>query len=101
MNDRGIRAGDSVFHAPTGETWLVASVTDDGHFYVGGWPETRARLDDVTLVTACDDEMHRTVLRGVSKTRHDDGSSSSRALWALRNLADCQGPVESEPRPEP
>jgi hypothetical protein len=48
MDEQQIDTGDTVFHEPTGETWLVACVQDDRVSWVG-WPEGSGLLSDCTL----------------------------------------------------
>jgi hypothetical protein len=59
-----LRIGDTVRHGPTGETWIVAAIEQDD-LYPAGWPETRARTADCTLVAACDDAGHARMVREV------------------------------------
>lgn len=44
-----IEPGDTVFHRPSREEWIVRRV-DDGYLYWFGWPPGRARLADCLLV---------------------------------------------------
>lgn len=55
---RTIRAGDTVTHGPSGETWLVAAVSDR-ELAPAGWPPTFALLADCVLVERCTDDEHR------------------------------------------
>jgi len=48
-----VKAGDTVLHRPTGETWVLLRVKD-GYVYPAGWPQSRAREKDCELVEACD-----------------------------------------------
>lgn len=52
-----IRAGDTVRHGPSGETWLVAAV-HGVELAPAGWPEGIARIEDCTLVERCGDLEH-------------------------------------------
>lgn len=47
-----IMAGDTVFHRPSGETWVVCGVNHDmGELIPCGWPfPSLARLEDCTLL---------------------------------------------------
>lgn len=46
-----IKAGDSVLHRPTGETWYLLGVNKrHGKVCVAGWPPTIADLADCDLV---------------------------------------------------
>lgn len=95
-----MRANDVVRHRPTGECWVVASVTDDGHFFACGWPETRARVADADLVKASSDAAHAAFLRSFNfDARHDDGTASSRAHWARRNFDAWKAAHPNEGRP--
>ncbi len=44
------KAGDTVKHGPTGETWILKRDEEDGHVWPCGWPETRARAADCTII---------------------------------------------------
>lgn len=44
-----IKAGDTVKHGPTGETWVVKRVNGD-YLEWCGWPPGQARVADCTLV---------------------------------------------------
>lgn len=56
-----IRAGDTVKHTPTGETWVVAGVDGDDLAWMG-WPDGLARTSDCVAIGACSDEKHRRTL---------------------------------------
>lgn len=43
-------AGDTVRHGPTGETWYLARDEEDGYVYPGGWPASRAKASDCTII---------------------------------------------------
>ena len=46
----GFRAGDRVHHKPTGETWVLRADQCVGQVWPGGWPDSRGRASDCTLV---------------------------------------------------
>ena len=74
-----MRAGDTVRHEPSGETWSVAAVLPDGTFYAAGWPCTMARQSDATIVERASDEEHEaTLLTWASMTDGDPRSSAAR-----------------------
>lgn len=76
------RAGDIVFHKPTGEEWVVAYV--DGDYLAWcGWPEGEAKLADCELVRAIDDADHLRWLRDIAAS---DGKRARRAHAALAAL---------------
>lgn len=79
-----MRAGDTVFHRPTGETWLLAwGDAARGEVSACGWPETIAKMADCDLVEACSDEEHVALLREVAAS----GRGDYRAGVARRQLA--------------
>lgn len=46
-----IEQGDSVYHRPSGETWLVLGVNHKkDELCVAGWPPTIAKISDCELV---------------------------------------------------
>lgn len=44
------KKGDTVRHHPTGETWILIRDEEDGYVYPGGWPTTRAKASDCTIL---------------------------------------------------
>ena len=65
MVKQSIRTGDTVFHEPTGKTWLVAYVEGDDLAWCG-WPSGLARVKDCLLVKSCSDEEHLKLLREIA-----------------------------------
>ncbi len=82
-----IRAGDSVKHRPSGETWLVAVVVGKDLYWYG-WPEGYAHVEDCDLIVACDDEKHRKALEDWGAKLHysDRGFVDSRSCYAREQL---------------
>jgi len=74
-----IDTGDSVYHTPTGETWLVARVDGDKLAWCG-WPEGWADLADCTLTEKATPEERTKLLRRLA-----DGSHHC-AAWARERL---------------
>jgi hypothetical protein len=61
-----MRAGDTVKHRPTGETWRLAYV--NGRYLAWcGWPPGEALVSDCELVKACSDAEHRDMLEKWAK----------------------------------
>jgi hypothetical protein len=60
-----MRTGDTVFHRPSGETWVV-SWADKTEIIPCGWPETFARVSDCDLLSACSDEEHWAMVEKVA-----------------------------------
>ena len=86
-----IRAGDHVFHKPTGETWVVAYV--DGDYLAWcGWPEGEAKLADCELVKRASDEEH---LRWLNDIANSSGRRASMAKRALAELEATHFPPEA------
>ena len=84
-----IKAGDSVLHKPSGETWLVASISpDENDLTASGWPETEAPVSDCELKRRATPEEHLKHLVEVAnsgRTGHDC-AMSLRTYWARENL---------------
>lgn len=81
-----MRTGDSCFHKPTGETWLVAFVDEArGHVAPCGWPMCLAQLTDCTLVESCSDEESEKWLQRLADM---GGGHDPRKSWAQRAIAD-------------
>lgn len=65
------RCGDSVYHAPSGETWLVAWC-DGERLAWAGWPDGTALAADCAIVKRATDEEHRTAVDAWRKTSGGD-----------------------------
>lgn len=84
--DSPFRAGDSVLHGPSGETWVVAYV--DGEYMAWcGWPEGEAQVRDCTLVTAVSDTDHIAWLVDIAKA---NGKRGRKARAALEAMIECR-----------
>lgn len=80
------RAGDTVKHGPSGETWVMACDQDGEHVWPAGWPESRADASDCVLVEAADDVQRLAMLKNVADmTGHD-----ARVRLARRQLRDLR-----------
>jgi len=78
-----MRAGDTVEHGPSGETWVVACTkpaTD--RLIAAGWPESVVEMSDCKIVATCSDEKHREMLEACAK------HNGLRGSWARQQLAD-------------
>lgn len=75
---RTLKAGDVVFHRPTGEKWLLIENERDGHVIPGGWPRTRARASDCDLVEAIENapERARRIFQPNIKMSHEPDAKS-------------------------
>ncbi|MGX9981932.1 hypothetical protein [Methylobacterium fujisawaense] len=72
------RTGDSIFHRPSGETWVCAWADPEaGYLSWLGWPPGEARIADFELAKAATDEEHRDRLRELKRS---GGSIAARAL---------------------
>jgi hypothetical protein len=93
MSDQHVfRAGDVVFHVPSGETWVIAAVdTKSGYVFPAGWPETRAEASDCNLLEAASDEKHKSMLAEVLGSGRL-GVVQARYAWAEANMIDEASP---------
>lgn len=57
------RCGDTVFHKPTGERWIVAYAdAERDELAWCGWPEGLAKLSDCEVVEKCSDASHQSTV---------------------------------------
>lgn len=77
-----IETGDTVRHAPSGETWIVACVEGEDLSWCG-WPEGYGSLCDCELVQKATPEERRELLERLAEM----DSSDHRAQYAQRVLA--------------
>lgn len=70
-NPLGIDTGDTVFHRPSRETWLVAFVRDDRLAWCG-WPKGDARVADCLLVEKATESKRAVLLRELADRRDSD-----------------------------
>lgn len=79
------RAGDIVFHTPSGEEWQLACDEDDGDVMPCGWPACIADASDCTLVKAATDEERTKMLRewagGHSRNLFDFRVQTAERQW--------------------
>jgi hypothetical protein len=61
VKPHAFRAGDVVFHLPSGEKWLLA-YGDSDSVSACGWPESIAKAADCRLIVAASDADHREML---------------------------------------
>lgn len=80
-----MRAGDTVKHGPTGETWYLggADMKRD-EVYPCGWPETIAKASDCTLVKAATDEEHWKLVEEIAAKDHSPDVRVSHCKELLR-----------------
>jgi len=89
-----ISCGDIVWHAPSGEEWVVAWAepkTDELAWC--GWPNGVARLSDCTLAKAATDGEHGATLSAVLR------SGDSRAVRAERLYGHPERPAPARKEP--
>jgi hypothetical protein len=90
-----MRTGDTVFHKPTGETWLVAYVEDDGRYLAAcGWPFALVPVDQCELRARASDKERHSLLLELAGMSGDD----MRKSYALRTLGVT---ALQAPRPDP
>jgi hypothetical protein len=77
------RAGDTVKHGPTGETWLVAYVDGD-RLAMCGWPFGEAKLSDCTLLKRASDVNHAAMLQRLADMQDKNDPRCIHARAALK-----------------
>lgn len=77
-----LRAGDTVYHMPSKETWVLAADEEDGRVICCGWPETIAKASDCELREAATDTYRIKMLQDVAAGPRP----SARTSWAKRCL---------------
>ena len=82
-----IRTGDTVYHQPSGETWVVAYVDEDRLAWCG-WPEGEARLEDCELHRACSEEEHWDWVARIASSAAGRRSRMCQAMLDNRALAE-------------
>jgi hypothetical protein len=88
MSTTSLRAGDTVRHRPTGETWVLAYAKGDRIAW-SGWPPGEAEAADCELVEAATDAQHRAALEAWAALdgRDHAGFHDSRHIECKRQLA--------------
>lgn len=81
-----INTADTVYHSPTGETWVVAFVDRDRLAWCG-WPEGLAELKDCTLIEKATADAREKLLHQMAASDSDD----SRVRFAKRILGATNG----------
>lgn len=82
-----IDTGDTVFHRPSRETWLVAHC-EHGELMWVGWPEGYARLDDCLLVNKASAESRIRLLHSMATSNGIRGGKARAKLEEYIDLAD-------------
>ena len=86
MTAQAIDTADHVHHAPTDEDWVVAYVEGE-YLTCCGWPETRAKVSDCTLIRKVSKAERDALLRSMA------GSTGPRASYARHRIA-MEAPVQ-------
>ena len=97
MTDMAIRTGDTVYHHPSKETWIVAYADyERGELAWVGWPPGHAELSDCRLVKSCSDDEHLKELTALSQMRGrvltDGTTGKSYALLVLEDHGQASEP---------
>lgn len=91
--EHSFRAGDTVKHHPTGETWHLAAVNKTC-VLPSGWPETIAYAVDCELVMAATDEEHEQEVRQWADVyKHIPYDCRAQENWRIierRHEAECK-----------
>lgn len=80
-----IKPGDTVYHKPTGERWVVSFV-QDGRLSWIGWPEGYADLSDCVLIESCSFEESFNIIRYLAEHGKD---GDGRTRYA-KSLMECE-----------
>jgi hypothetical protein len=86
-----IETGDTVFHRPSEETWLVAFV-EGGRLYACGWPCSGVPVEDCELIDKGTKPDRLKLLDQMADISGDDPRKS----YALRVRAAALTPKEAE-----
>ena len=76
------RAGDTVTHGPSGETWTLACDQEGEWVMPAGWPESLAKASDCTLLEQASDVDRLEMLR-LAAAHSGSSYRSSRARCQL------------------
>lgn len=79
-----IDTGDTVFHRPTGETWIVACVKGDKLSWCG-YPEGHSDLSDCDLMKVARDDERFSLLEEMAQGRISDHRVRY-ARWRLNEI---------------
>jgi hypothetical protein len=84
MSEKKIDIGDTVFHHPTSETWLVARVDYDcGELMWMGWPCGWAQINDCELKEKATPEKRHKILEEIAASSHGEDPRVSNARYVL------------------
>ena len=73
-----IRTGDTVFHAPSEETWIVAWADyESGYMAPCGWPTCQAPIADCRLLKSASDEEAAVLIDQLSKSGRTDAHKAA------------------------
>lgn len=67
MTTYRFRAGDTVLHEPSGETWTLAVDEVDGELMPAGHPASRAKASDCQLINRATPGDHLRMLKDAAK----------------------------------
>lgn len=86
--DNKIKTGDSVYHRPSKETWLVAYADySNDRLAWCGWPPGTAKLSDCELKESCTNEESLKLINELANMRGDERTGQDhRKSWALAEL---------------
>ena len=94
---RQFRAGDTVYHTPSGENWILAGDEENGRVQPCGWPECMAEAKDCQLMAAATDEQRLAMLTDWASTgKGYEHERDSRTRAARRQLS---GPLPKTQAP--
>ncbi len=82
------RTGDHVLHKPSGETWVVAYVEDDGRYLAAcGWPFSLEPIASFTIEKVVSDEESEKLLQQLAAMHDMDDFRGRYARRVIRERA--------------
>lgn len=83
-----IRTGDTVFHAPSEETWIVAWADyESGYMAPCGWPTCQAPIADCRLLKSASDEEAAVLIDQLSKSGRTDAHKAAAIAKSIGRAA--------------
>jgi len=57
-----MKIGDTIFHRPTEEYWVVAKILENGDIIATGWPCTYGKAENIELNEVANDHDHKAMI---------------------------------------
>jgi hypothetical protein len=80
-----MRTGDTVFHAPSGETWIVAWADHEtGYMAPCGWPTCQAQMRDCLIIRGATDDESKKLIDVLSRSGRTDAHKAGEIAARMR-----------------